>query len=151
MPVTGAVTVSAAASDNVGVTKVQFTIDGVVMAINTAAPWGFTWTIAPNSAQSAPGNHVVMATAFDAAGNTSSASVSVSIAAIDTTPPTVSIVSPANGSPVAGAVTVSASASDNVGVTRVDFSVDGVLAAALPQHRGPSTGMLPVRDSAVMP
>ena len=44
----------------------------------------------------------------------------------DTTLPTVSIVAPVNGSTVSGsAVTVSANASDNVGVASVDFKVDG--------------------------
>ncbi len=44
----------------------------------------------------------------------------------DTTPPTVSIGSPTSGN-VSGTVTVSANASDNVGVTRVDFYVNGGL------------------------
>jgi YD repeat-containing protein len=44
----------------------------------------------------------------------------------DTTPPTVSIAAPVNGSTVSGsAVTVSANASDNVGVASVDFKADG--------------------------
>jgi len=45
----------------------------------------------------------------------------------DTTPPTTSITSPANGATVGGTVTVQASASDNVGVTRVELYVDGSL------------------------
>ena len=47
----------------------------------------------------------------------------------DTTPPTVSINSPADGSPVArkSTVTISASANDNVAVARVDFLVNGTL------------------------
>ncbi len=40
-------------------------------------------------------------------------------------PPTVSITSPANGSDVSGTIAVSANASDDIGVTRVEFSVDG--------------------------
>jgi len=42
----------------------------------------------------------------------------------DTTPPTVSISSPANGANVSGTVLVSASASDNVGVASVQFQLD---------------------------
>jgi subtilisin family serine protease len=45
----------------------------------------------------------------------------------DTTPPTTSITSPANGATVSGTVTVSANASDGVGVTRVELYVDGSL------------------------
>lgn len=44
----------------------------------------------------------------------------------DTTPPTVTITAPTAGSTVADTTTITASASDNVGVTRVDFYVDGV-------------------------
>ncbi len=72
------------------------------------------------------------AIAFDAAGNsTQSAIVSVNVANVvvpppDTTPPTVSISSPTSGN-VSGTVMVSANASDNVGVARVDFYVNGGL------------------------
>ena len=48
-------------------------------------------------------------------------------AAGDTTPPTTSITSPANGATVSGTVTVAANASDNVGVSRVELYVDGGL------------------------
>jgi subtilisin family serine protease len=43
----------------------------------------------------------------------------------DTSPPTLSITSPADGATVSGAVTVQASAADNVAVASVSFSVDG--------------------------
>ncbi|HEX3765674.1 MAG TPA: PHB depolymerase family esterase [Kofleriaceae bacterium] len=48
----------------------------------------------------------------------------------DTTPPTVSITAPAAGATVSGSVAVTASASDNVGVTRVDVLVDGSVAGS---------------------
>src|SRR5438093_1036004 len=44
----------------------------------------------------------------------------------DTTSPTVSLTAPAAGSTVAGTMTVSASATDNVGVVGVQFKLDGV-------------------------
>src|SRR5262249_41194826 len=43
----------------------------------------------------------------------------------DTTPPTVTLTSPANGATVSGTITVSANASDNVGVAGVQFLLDG--------------------------
>ena len=48
---------------------------------------------------------------------------------VDNTPPTVSITNPANGATVArkATITITATASDNVGVTRVDFTVNGAL------------------------
>lgn len=50
-----------------------------------------------------------------------------SAAAGDTTAPTTSITAPANGASVSGTVNVTASASDNVGVTKVEFWLDGAL------------------------
>ncbi len=43
----------------------------------------------------------------------------------DTTPPTTSITSPANGAIVSGTVMVTATASDNVGVTQMQILIDG--------------------------
>ncbi|MGE5624327.1 MAG: LamG-like jellyroll fold domain-containing protein [Bacillota bacterium] len=52
----------------------------------------------------------------------------------DTTPPTVSISSPAAGASLTGSVTVSANASDNIGVASVQFKLDGAnLGSALTQ------------------
>jgi hypothetical protein len=51
-------------------------------------------------------------------------------ASSDTTPPSVSVTSPAAGSSVSGVVGLSASASDDVGVAGVQFLVDGVAVGA---------------------
>jgi thermitase len=62
------------------------------------------------------------ARAYDAAGNgASSAVVSVNVAnaIADTTPPSVSISSPVNGTTVSGVVGVSVSASDNAGAAGI--------------------------------
>jgi outer membrane protein assembly factor BamB len=48
----------------------------------------------------------------------------------DTTPPSVSLTAPADGSTVSGTVAVVASASDNVGVVGVQFRLDGVALGA---------------------
>jgi beta-lactamase superfamily II metal-dependent hydrolase len=45
----------------------------------------------------------------------------------DTIPPTTSITAPLNGATVSGTTSVTASASDNVGVTKVEFYLDGAL------------------------
>jgi len=47
----------------------------------------------------------------------------------DSIPPTVSILSPSSGSTISGAITISASASDNVGVSSVQFKVDAITIA----------------------
>ena len=48
----------------------------------------------------------------------------------DTTPPTVALTGPADGARVGGLTTISASATDNVGVARVDFAVGGSAAGS---------------------
>jgi glucose/arabinose dehydrogenase/PKD repeat protein len=68
--------------------------------------------------------------ATDAAGNTSAAATSsdnaVSFtASSDTTPPTVSVTAPAAGSTVSGTLSVTAAAADDVGVSGVQFLLDG--------------------------
>jgi hypothetical protein len=51
----------------------------------------------------------------------------ISYATPDTTPPTISLTSPANGATLSGTVNVNANATDNVGVTRVDFLRNGTV------------------------
>src|SRR5262249_29537757 len=120
--VTGSVAVSATASDNVGVVGVQFLLDGANLgAEDTATPYTTTW----NTTTASNGTHTLTARARDAAGNPTSASVTVTVNNPDTTPPTVSITAPANAATVAGTVTVSATAADNNGVAGVQYQVDG--------------------------
>jgi len=71
----GAVTVSANASDNVGVTSVQFQVDGAnIGSPVTASPYTTSW----NTATATNGVHILTAQASDAAGNIGTA-VGVSV------------------------------------------------------------------------
>src|SRR5439155_17844051 len=74
---------------------------------------------------------IVAGVAQDAAGNLNTASTSTdNSVSFDATGPTVSITSPASGVTVSGTITVTASASDNVGVAGVQFLLDGLNAGA---------------------
>jgi hypothetical protein len=75
--VSGTVTVSANASDNIGVAGVQFLLDGNALgAEDTTAPYSFSWATTGTS----NGTHQLSARARDAAGNvTTSAAVSVTV------------------------------------------------------------------------
>jgi hypothetical protein len=117
--VQSSVTVSANASDNVGVVGAQFKVDGAnIGAEDTTSPYSVSW----NTTTIGNGQHSLTAVARDAAGNsTTSSTVSVTVNNPDTTLPNVSLTEPASGAVVAGTVTVSASASDNVGVVGVQF------------------------------
>jgi hypothetical protein len=123
--VSGSVTVTGSAGDNVAVTAVAVQVDG-----GAWSPAGGTtsWSAVLDTTTYADGDHVFVARATDAAGNTSTTSVTALVAnaaAADTTPPTVVISSPASGSTVSGVVTVSGTASDASGVASVTVSVDG--------------------------
>src|SRR2546426_9364645 len=129
--VAGTISVMASASDNVGVAGVQFLLDGLNTGAEvTAAPYWVSWTPPPAS----NGSHSLTAVARDAAGNrATSVGVAVTVsngAPPDTTPPMVSITSPTSGAIVAGTATVTANASDNVGVAGVQFLLNGVNAGA---------------------
>ena len=122
----GSLSVSANASDNVGVVGVQFKLDGVSLGAEVlAGPYSTIW----NSTTVANGSHTLSATARDAAGNTSTDSITVSVANADTTPPSV----PAGLSATATAynnVSLSWNAStDNVGVTGYYIVRNGVTIA----------------------
>ncbi|HJQ71168.1 MAG TPA: S8 family serine peptidase [Blastocatellia bacterium] len=122
--VSATVSVQVGASDNVGVTLVNLRVDGVLMAGDNTAPYSFNW----NTTTVANGAHNLTATAQDGAGNTSSATISVTVSNLsDVTPPTVNITSPVGGATVSGNVSVLVSSSDNVAVTKVELYVDGVL------------------------
>src|SRR5205807_150774 len=85
-------------------------------------PYQVSW----NTTSVANGSHTLTAKARDAAGNsTTSAAVNVTVNNADTTAPTVAITSPGNGGTVSATVTVTATASDNVGVAGVQFQLDG--------------------------
>src|SRR2546426_3111842 len=78
-----------------------------------------------NTTTASNGSHTLTAVARDAAGNrTTSAAVTVTVFN-DTTAPTVSITSPVSGATVGGTTSVTANASDNVGVVGVQFLLDG--------------------------
>jgi hypothetical protein len=62
--------------------------------------------------------------------NSNDFSISFSVAQPDTTPPNVAMTAPANGATVSGMVTVTATASDNVGVVGVQFLLNGAALGA---------------------
>jgi hypothetical protein len=131
--VSGLVGVTVNASDNVGVARVDLTVNGTVVATGASAPYSFSW----NSAGVANGMANLVAIAYDAAGNAgSSATVAVNVAnptttvSNDTTPPTVAISNPVAGT-VTGNVSVAVNAADNAGASGLTtvLIIDGVTKA----------------------
>lgn len=74
--VSGTTTVSASASDNVGVTKVEFYLDGVLQSTDTTSPYSWSW----NTTTASNGSHTLTSKAYDAAANVgTSAGVAVTV------------------------------------------------------------------------
>lgn len=123
--VSGTTNVTANAADNVGVTKVEFSVNGTLAVTDTTSPYSYSWDTAtlPN------GSANVTAKAYDAAGNSSSDAVQVTVSNGDQQAPA----TPTNVSAQANAynkVTVTWSAStDNVGVKGYRLSRDGTTIA----------------------
>jgi Ca2+-binding RTX toxin-like protein len=119
------VTATAIATDNIGIAGgVTFRLDGLVVGNDPTAPFSFTYT------GLTAGTHILGAEAVDAAGNFDSSTITVNVVLADVTPPTVSVISPANGATVSGTITVSANATDNVAVASVQFLLDGAALGA---------------------
>lgn len=130
-----------AASDNRGVTRVVFRVDGTALNTESDAPWNCNFT----STSVADGSHTLTATAYDGAGNSRSASQAIVVAngtppapvpdpapapspPGDSTPPSVNWQAPTSGVTISGQIEGSAcevSATDSNGIQSVVFKVDG--------------------------
>jgi glucose/arabinose dehydrogenase len=124
IPLNTTVTITATASDPDGsIQRVRFYDGATQVEDDQTAPYSTTW--APVTG----GAHVLTAVAIDnlnASTTSSPVNINVASSGSDTQAPTVVLTSPAaqteniNGSP-----TFTVTTSDNVGVTRVDYEVDG--------------------------
>lgn len=125
--VSGTTSVQVSATDDRAVASVTLSLNGAVLGTDDTAPYAFAW----NTVAQTDGIHTLTTTARDAAGNSSSTSISVTVRnATDTTPPTITIASPTNGARVTNSVSVLVAAADQVGVVKVDLYVDGRLTAS---------------------
>ncbi len=116
---------SATASDNVGVAKVEFFVDALKVGEATADPY----TVMVDFASIANGAHVLTAKATDAAGNSATSDgvpVNVGPLPMDQSPPVVSITAPAGGE-TGLVVAVAVNASDDVAVVSVKLELDGAV------------------------
>lgn len=120
----GTISLSASATDNVGVKSVDFMVDGVYTGSDTTAPY----SLGMASSGLSNGTHSLVALAYDAATNTGT-SATVSFAINNTTGTGPDVTAPNVTASVAlsgGSLTMKAVANDNVGVSRVEFWMDGV-------------------------
>jgi len=118
----GTIVISASASDNVKVVGMEIYQDDTLVWSGSQNSASYTW----DTAKESNGSHVFVAKAYDAAGNIGLSSPLALSVFNDTTAPIVSIGAPAT-STAGGTVLVTANASDNVGVTKVEFYLNGAL------------------------
>ncbi len=121
--VSGNVLIRTQVSDNIGVSKVVFYIDGDSLASDLDAPFEYLW----NTNNFSDDYHSILAKAYDVGGNWANALITVRVSndTTDREPPQIAIVSPAAWGRVWGTVLVRCEVSDNRGVSRVVFYVDG--------------------------
>jgi hypothetical protein len=137
----GSATVSATASDNVGVTSVQLLLDGAALGPPlTTAPYTYNWdtTTATN------GSHTLGARASDAAGNIGTAST---VSVTSSNPPSISAVTIGSITPVGAAVSwntnTPATSQVEYGVTTAYGSTTTLDATLVTAHLQSLTGLTP--------
>ena len=119
----GVVTIAADASDDQGVEKVEYYLDGALVYTAYGSAFGFT----VDTARWANGAHTLRAVAYDRSGNTWEDRRTIDVTnLVDRRAPTVSITSPsADGAVVSGTVQVTADLTDDAGLAQAFFRVDG--------------------------
>lgn len=117
----GTISFSATATDDIGVTKVEFYVDNSLKGTDTTLPYSMTL----DSKTLTDDKHTLTAKAYDTAGQISvSTPINFSVDNTGTgSTPVISVTETGNS----GIITFSATATDDVGVTKVEFYVDNSL------------------------
>ena len=125
--VNGVISAQVSATDTAGIVSVSLYTDNVLTGTLSTSP--YTWSVDTTGLSN--GGHSFSAVAKDTLGYNSSAAISVTVSntVLDTTAPSATITSPANGSTVSASLSVSVSATDNVRVASVDLLLDNALIA----------------------
>lgn len=123
--VSGVVTLSATATDDKGVTAVEFRLNGALVSADAAAPYAAAW----DTKAATNGQYTVAAVARDAAGNTATSTITVSVnnPVPDSGAPSVVLTSPVTGTLTSSNLMLRANASDANGIARVEFLANGAV------------------------
>lgn len=117
------VPITATASSPSGIASVRFLVNGLTIGTVLQVPYTAIWTTGADGVAS------LTAVATDTTGlSTTSAPVSVTVhqTVIDPTPPTVTLIAPADGATLNSPVVIIAEAADNVAVASVQLLVNNV-------------------------
>jgi subtilisin len=114
--VSGTINITASASDDKGVSKVDFYIDSTLVATDNVAPYEYSW----NTTTASDDSHAIKAVATDTASQTAQHIVTVTV---DNTQPVVAVVEPAEGATVSGTITIKASVTET-NIDNVKYKID---------------------------
>lgn len=109
--------VASAKDEHSGIDRVEFYVNGLLKFRDKEAPYMFDW----DTRGLIDGEYIIEAVAYDRAGNRNSSKISV---IVDNTRPMLEILSPRNGTFLAGSMTIRFSVFD-ANLLRVVYSVDG--------------------------
>jgi hypothetical protein len=124
--VTGAVSLTANVTDDTAVKQVEFLINGSVVGTDSTSPYSVSW----NSTAVANGAVTYSVRAVDSSDNPAVSGNNTLTVKNDASAPIISFIqppTPKSGDTVSGTVSLSANASDDIGVTKVEFLVNGVV------------------------
>jgi hypothetical protein len=107
------------ASDDKGVSKVEFYVDNILKNTDTKTPYEWNW----DTAKGPSGNRTLKVKAYDADNLTAEQSIQVTV----DQPPMISITSPSTEAGVYGFASIRTSTSDDFGVPKVQFFVNDKL------------------------
>ena len=123
--ISGQQTISVLAEDNFGIDSVDFFINSVLVYSDNEEPYEYDWN---TEFEFEDANHIIGSIITDLAGNQfeiPSISVFVNNIPNDNVPPTISISNPVSGQTVSGSINFTVNVDDNVGITQVEFFIDG--------------------------
>src|SRR6185436_2304108 len=126
------------------VSRVVFTLDGAPVNTDTTPTNGMNCVL--DTTKFANGTHRLRAVAYASNGSSKIDDISINVQNTVNTAPTVGITSPSAGQTVSGSLAYAANATDNAGVSRVVFTLDGN--ALLTDTAAPFGGSIDTRTLA---
>lgn len=122
--ITGTVSLSANATDNVQVASVAFYAGETLLGTDTTYPYSISWDTSAYL-----GTVTITAVATDTSNNTASDEATYTVIESDTVNPTIVVLKPRQLTEVSGVYDVTCSVSDNVGIQKVQLYIDKKLYA----------------------
>ncbi|MEN3013236.1 MAG: glycosyl hydrolase family 8 [Endomicrobiia bacterium] len=120
--VQGTVNISVNATDDVGITKVEFYINNVNIYTKTSAPFSYSW----NTQSYSDGEYSLKIKVYDTDNLSTEQQLKVYVDNIDSKP-TVRFISLQNGTTLQATVNIQIEASDDRGISRIELYIDNTL------------------------